>query len=328
MAGKDIAEKTLESYNDVFSDIINVLLFNGNRKVMEDELEQAVARSSYKADRKLREQERDTAKYWRKYNIRISLFGLENETVQEDDMPFRIIGYDGAAYRDQISYELDENGKRKKNIIPRYPVVTLVLYFGLTRWKKTKSIYEVLGNSLENDMRQFVPDYPINLFEIAYLEDEQVEMFKSDFRIVADYFVQMRKNNEYVPTETQIRHVREVLQLMSILTDDRRFEESVNSVGKGAEPKNMCEVLDRVEKRGLNRGIEIGKSEGIEIGKSEGINEGIEIGKNEGIKIGENLGKIEGAKETAIRMKKDGLTIEKISMYVNIDIETIKEWVE
>lgn len=31
MAEKDIAEKTLEAYNDVFADIINVLLFNGEQ---------------------------------------------------------------------------------------------------------------------------------------------------------------------------------------------------------------------------------------------------------------------------------------------------------
>ena len=29
MGSKDITEKTLEAYNDVFADIINVLLFNG-----------------------------------------------------------------------------------------------------------------------------------------------------------------------------------------------------------------------------------------------------------------------------------------------------------
>lgn len=29
MAEKDIAEKTLEAYNDVFADIVNVLLFQG-----------------------------------------------------------------------------------------------------------------------------------------------------------------------------------------------------------------------------------------------------------------------------------------------------------
>ena len=30
---KDITQKTLEKYNDVFADIINVLLFNGERVV-------------------------------------------------------------------------------------------------------------------------------------------------------------------------------------------------------------------------------------------------------------------------------------------------------
>lgn len=30
MGEKDIIEKTLESYNDVFADIVNVLLFKGN----------------------------------------------------------------------------------------------------------------------------------------------------------------------------------------------------------------------------------------------------------------------------------------------------------
>ena len=38
MAEKDVVEKTLESYNDVFADIINVLIFKGKRKINPDEL--------------------------------------------------------------------------------------------------------------------------------------------------------------------------------------------------------------------------------------------------------------------------------------------------
>ena len=34
-----MAEKTLESYNDVFADIINVLFFKSNEIVKEEELE-------------------------------------------------------------------------------------------------------------------------------------------------------------------------------------------------------------------------------------------------------------------------------------------------
>lgn len=40
-------------------------------------------------------------------------------------------------------------------------------------------------------------------------------MFKSNFRIVADYFVQIRKNKDYIPTDTQMKHVKEVQRLMS-----------------------------------------------------------------------------------------------------------------
>lgn len=48
-------------------------------------------------------------------------------------------------------------------------------------------------------MKPFVTNLKINLFEIAFLTDEQVAMFKSDFRIVADYFVQIRKIKTIYP---------------------------------------------------------------------------------------------------------------------------------
>ena len=38
MQEKDITQKMLERYDDVFSDIVNVLLFNGKRVVSEDSL--------------------------------------------------------------------------------------------------------------------------------------------------------------------------------------------------------------------------------------------------------------------------------------------------
>lgn len=41
MKSKDIIEKTLESYNDIFADIVNVLLFKGKRIITEDSLTDA-----------------------------------------------------------------------------------------------------------------------------------------------------------------------------------------------------------------------------------------------------------------------------------------------
>ena len=63
MGDKDLTEKILEDYNDVFADIINVLLFNGQQKVKPTSLENSAVHSQYKAeDNKLHEQERDVSK--------------------------------------------------------------------------------------------------------------------------------------------------------------------------------------------------------------------------------------------------------------------------
>lgn len=102
MAEKDITEKILESYNDVFSDIVNVLLFDGKQVLSPDELEDQTPRSVYKADGKVREIERDVAKRWKNGNVRIACIGFENQMVSDPDMPLRVMGYDGAEYRAQL----------------------------------------------------------------------------------------------------------------------------------------------------------------------------------------------------------------------------------
>ena len=83
---KDITEKILLDYNEIFSDIINVLLFDGENVVAPETLENATPVSQYKADdSKVHEQERDVAKYWNslsesKINVRVAFLGFENQS--------------------------------------------------------------------------------------------------------------------------------------------------------------------------------------------------------------------------------------------------------
>lgn len=247
MGTKDITEKNLEEYNDVFADIANVLLFQGRRVIQEKDLENSPARTMYKAeDDKIHEQERDIAKFWTRGSIRFALIGLENQSQADGDMPLRVIGYDGQSYRSQLLKDEDGEYSRDK----RYPVVTMVLYFGLKPWDKAKSLYECF--EIPEELKPYVNDYRINLFEIAFLSDEQVNMFQSDFKIVADYFVQMRKNNDYVASKEVMEHVDAVLKLMSVLTQDERFYEAQNCME--GEGKTMCEYLDRIIAEGETKG--------------------------------------------------------------------------
>lgn len=256
MAEKDTTEKILEAYNDVFSDIVNVLLFHGEEVLKPEELEDQAPRSYYKADGKVHEIERDVAKRWKKEQIRLACIGVENQTGVDPDMPLRVIGYDGAEYRAQLL---------EKETGVRYPVVTLVLYFGHKKhWNQPISLLERVN--VPEKFRPFVNDYKINLFEIAYLTHEQVELFQSDFRIVADYFVQKREKGDYTPSAQVMKHVQETLQLLSVMTGDHRFEDVCNDQQEGG-PQNMCEVLERVENRGMDKGIQIGTRTGIQQGE-------------------------------------------------------------
>ena len=113
---------------------------------------------------------------------------------------------------------------------------------------------------LPEGMENFINDYKIHIFEVAYLTEEQVKLFRSDFRIVADYFVQKRKNKKYTPGRKTIRHVDAVLKFMSVMTGDRRFINAQKGKKSGGD-QNMCEILDQIENRGIQKGMEIMRAE-------------------------------------------------------------------
>jgi hypothetical protein len=245
MGDKDVTEKLLEDYAEVFADIINVLLLGGNRVIDPINLSDAVKRSMYKVDGKQYSQERDNAKYWNVDGVRIALIGIENQSSVDKEMPIRIIGYDGASYRKQLK---DRNDIRRRNqgkpdneklpVPPIYPVLTHVLYFGDKHWDDE---YKNLRTSFNEPsvFSEYISDYSITVSEIQYLSDETVGMFTSDFKYVAEIF-------------TKIRKVREgVLPKASIMLDDVQHAEEVldlltSVIGKDYFPTDVCkQVLEK-----------------------------------------------------------------------------------
>ena len=258
MAEKDMTEKRLENFADVFADIVNVLLFNGKRLINPHDLLDSLPKTSYKDNKgKLHEEERDIAKFWLNGQIKIALVGLENQTDVDYDMIFRVLGYDGITYRDQLdllSDELDSNGKTKKSK-QRFPVITLVLYFGYEKhWTKRRKLSDFVN--VPQELLPYFNDYKLNIFEIAWLDDDTVAKFESDFKYVADFFVQMRKNKNYQPSNWQITHVAAFLDLMSALTKDSRFADSYNANLERSATDMKIPFLDEVENRGIEKGRE------------------------------------------------------------------------
>ena len=124
-----------------------------------------------------------------------------------------------------------------------------------------------------------------------------MEGFHSDFRYVADYFVQKQRTGTYTGSHEEMKHVREVLQLMTVLTGDNRFAsvaEQENGASEKGELHNMCDVLDAIEKRGYDSGY----------GKGE----------------------VSQAKKDAISMYQNGIDTSKIAKIMDTSTETILGW--
>ena len=276
LAEKDITEKLLEDYGDVFSDIVNGFIFYGKPVVTEDELTDIHTVSQYKAfDGKLHGEERDVAKCWKHGVVNIAVLGIENQSEIFASMPLRVIGYDGASYRSQLTEydskvrawkakrqddDMDVNTNRSE--FHPVPVLTIVLYFGIDHWTRNLRLKELLDIPAEMD--RFINDYRINVFEISWLSDEQISMFKSDFRIVADFFSKKRRNPDYIPDNpTEILHVDEVLKFISAVTKDRRYEAIIEDDSENKEVRTMCDVAERLEQRGIAKGITQGERLGV-----------------------------------------------------------------
>ena len=255
---------TFSSHEDVFADIVNVLLFHGERRVHPDSLQSTKTVSHYKADdSRLHEQERDILKAWTDGRIQIALLGLEHQTEPEKQMAVRVIGYEGANYRSQY----------KSTQIT--PVITLVLYFGTEkRWQYPQNLKALMD--IPDGLEPYVNDYHIHVFEIAWLTDEQINMFQSDFRVVARYFSEKRKNKDYVPHDkTILRHIDAVLKLLAVMSGDHRYETILADPEQKGKVKTMDDALTKVINEGHARGLAEGRNEGLAEGRNEGLAEGL-----------------------------------------------------
>lgn len=267
MAEKDTISKTLESYADVFADIINGFLFNGEQIVLPEELTPADTFSQYKADGQVRPQERDVSKYWRRCSINIAFLGIENQSDPYKYMPMRGINYDAAAYRKQL------NEKGDKHCEGLYhPVITLVLYFGDKPWNYGTQLYDCLD--IPKELTPYVSDYRINLIDLHKLTSKDKLKFRSDFRHIVEYYAARNKNEDYLSSGAKLDHPQEIVDFFKVFRKDNRFSVALDEIKQEREGDiTMCEIIDKIEKRGEAKGrldtlIELVRSGDLSIEKA------------------------------------------------------------
>ena len=264
---KDNTEQSLLTCNDVFADIVNVFLCHGETVVEQQDLTDSAPTSQFKADGKIHEQERDVAKFWSQAGIRIAILGIENQTRPDPDMPLRVIGYDGASYKEQVlqhdAAKRDTTSTLKP--LPPYPAITLVINYGKTPWNKPKSLLECIGeNRIPESLRPYFNDYKIHVFDIATLSRDELKMFTSDFQHVVNVIWAEHNNVPYEPSGKKLVHADKTLKALANLTRSNKFLEAYDNIPQEEKEGgiDMCRVVNEIEKRG----IELGEKRGIEFG--------------------------------------------------------------
>jgi len=93
---------------------------------------------------------------------------------------------------------------------------------------------------------------------------------------------------------------------MSVIPHDQRFSGTIDP--KGGTPQDMCEVLDRVEQKGIR----------------EGMQQGMQQGMQKGITIGE----LNKAKATAFRVRDLRIvdTPGAIAHIVGVETQQVEQW--
>ena len=269
MAEKDILEKVLLAYRDVFADCGNVFVYGGKKRLRAEDIYPAPTESFYRGRDTVHNQFEDVSAYLMEAGEIKLQFLIGNETALEGKQVLRKASYQGGAYRTQL-----DPGR------PVYPVIGIVIDWTRKRARIPLSLHELLKRegAADEDL-EHVDDVKLEVYHMNNLSEEVRERFTSDMGFVADYLnegsFEKRKGQKIV-------HVEALCEMMEALTGDSRFTDQVEALLKKQEEGEevvMCEYIDMLEARGEARGIIIGEARGEA--------RGITIGEARGETIGE-----------------------------------------
>ena len=165
----------------MFADIFNAVLFNGNKVIKPEELEDMDTEESLVLEHKEYIQSivvaRDNVKIRKKsttYDAEFVILGLEGQECIHYAMPLRVMGYDYSTYKKQYDDNAAKRKKEKGLTEDEYllgmkktdkfiPVITIVIYYGEKPWDGAVSLHGMLN--IPKAMETFVNDYKIHLVE-------------------------------------------------------------------------------------------------------------------------------------------------------------------
>ena len=290
--GKDLPTKNLLNCPDVFSDIANVNLFDGEELLQPDELEQLPAELTYKDNYgTMSHHYLDTRMKATGHQADIAIFCIENQSGVSNIMPVRDMGYLYTNYNEQVKrirredeeqgiHHITEGIRKEQKLIP---VVSLILYYGQEPWDGPEKLSDMLAipEAWKEKLGSLIEDHSVRIVHLAAQDKKTRGMYRSDFRHIVDYLacaVDREESQRYIYDENRkICHPEEYLDMMAAFSNDTRFAKIKENVlkrrKKGEERMTMYSIAEELENIGRQKGKKEGKKEGKREGRKEGKKE-------------------------------------------------------
>lgn len=278
MITADTTEKVRLQNNNLFSDMVNGVLFQGNPLLDPHYLHSYDSHESTYIHLFGINRTRDMIKKYE--DGYIILIGIENQSQVDETMPIRLLGYDFINYMNQQKvfyrdYKLITKHNKKypkdKKKLPKlelYPVMSIVINYGERRWNKSTTL---------KGMMKKIP----KVFE-GYINDWEIKVVDI---IDVDYKNFRHKDNQ------------------DLVLGIQRLYESNGEV----------EVLEEID-MSYETAMEIFKKRTLETGEVIGFEKG------------ENVGFDRGQKVLIMNMHDNGLSIDEIVKYTNLNQEEVSHY--
>lgn len=271
-------DKVLKEYVDIeeiFAEIANRYLYEGDRILTAEDLEEYD--SVIVSSRKKKEIRSDCRKFWRNGNISI---GIENQSAVNYSMPVCVMVEDSLVLSKEISRFLKEldsdnishnpvNDGIKEMTIPKS--VSIVFYTGNEKWDGAESVSELfteVSDSIANEeFKNNRYNHPMGFIDAKHMSKEEISKYHGDVKVL----FKVLNFDEDENKECNIADIfggdkikyKKSYEVMSLLTGDERYIKYAEELFKEEGDEDpMCGLLDYVERRGRMSGVEFGLASG------------------------------------------------------------------
>lgn len=202
MGKLDVQTREYVQDNQVFADICNYMLFQGEQVIQPDQL-----REKDPVELILPFQNENITIPIQKFRdllkkisikesdkVTFMIVGIENQQEVHYAMVVRNMLYDAIDYASQIK-EITKKNRRSKALKNAgeflsgmkkddkiLPVITIVIYWGSSKWDGAKTLHEMLD--VDSRMLKYIPNYEINL--IAPEEIDDFDAFHTEFGLIME----------------------------------------------------------------------------------------------------------------------------------------------